>query len=250
MSSIYDLTSPQVADAVKRNPLAILPFGSIEQHGPHLPCGTDTMASELISKALADRLDGLYIPFAPYGITPIHAGHPGTISLSREAFELLLRDICTQAIDMGLRSFVFVNWHELNAPSLDGVATDLQDRHDARFIVAHACYVAQRIYADEGGELTHGGGIETMAVMAHDPSLVDIEAASEPTRPPGADETDKMRRSREVYGFVTDVREIASDGWYGDPWWATQERADGFVERVTDELVQMLASIARWTAPS
>jgi creatinine amidohydrolase len=204
------------------------------------------MASESIAKALAEELDGIYIPFAPYGVTPIHAGHPGTISLSREAFETLLRDVCTESIAMGIKRFVFVNWHELNTPSLDAVATELQDAHDARFVVAQACYVAQRVYADEGGELTHGGGIETMAVMAHDPSLVEIEAAGEPTRPPGAVETDKMRRSREVYGFVTNVREIANEGWYGDPSWATNERAEGFVERVTKEVASMLSSIGPW----
>jgi creatinine amidohydrolase len=246
MSSLYDLTSPKVAEAIRRNPLAIVPFGSIEQHGPHLPCGTDTMASESIAKALAEEMDGIYVPFAPYGVTPIHAGHPGTISLSREAFETLLRDVCRESIAMGIKRFVFVNWHELNTPSLDAVATELQDAHDARFVVAQACYVAQRIYADEGGELTHGGGIETMAVMAHDPSLIEIEAAGEPTRPPGAVETDKMRRSHEVYGFVTNVREIANEGWYGDPSWATNERADGFVERVTKEIASMLTSIDPW----
>ena len=247
MSSLYDLTSPKVAEAIARNPLGVIPFGSVEQHGPHLPCGTDTMASELLAKALAHRLDAIYIPLAPYGVTPIHAGHPGTISLTRDTFEKLLRDVCIESISMGIRRFVFLNWHELNTPSLDAVATDLQDGYDARFVVAQACYVAQRIYAEEGGELTHGGGIETMAVMAHDPSLVEIDAASEPTRPPGAAETDKMRRSHEVYGFVTNVREIANEGWYGDPWWATDDRAKGFVDRVADEIMSMLEAIDPWT---
>ena len=45
-----------------------------------------------------------------------------------------------------------------------------------------------------------------------------------------------MRRGREVYGFVTDVGEFGGDGWYGDPSWATQERADGFVARVADDV--------------
>ncbi|NIR41142.1 MAG: creatininase family protein, partial [Actinobacteria bacterium] len=80
--------------------------GSIEQHGPHLPCGTDTMAGELIGRALAERLGALYVPFGPYGVTPIHAGHPGTISLRRSTFEALLTDICDELIAMGIRRLV------------------------------------------------------------------------------------------------------------------------------------------------
>jgi creatinine amidohydrolase len=242
-ASLYDLTSPEIAEHVARSPIAVLPFGSVEQHGPHLPCGTDSMAAELVAREVAARLDALYAPFGPYGVTPIHAGHPGTVSLRREVFEGLLRNVCEELIAMGVRTLVFVNWHEGNNASLDAVATELQDRHDARFVVAQACYVAQRRYRDEGGELTHGGGIETMAVMAHDPSLVRLDRAGDGSRGPSAPAMDEMRRSREVYGFVTDVLEIASDGWYGDPSWATAERAEAFAATVAEEVVERVRGI-------
>ena len=90
---IHDLatmTSPEAAEAVARSRTAVLPIGSIEQHGPHLPNGTDTMAAELVAREVADRLDAVYAPFGPYGVTPIHAGHPGTVTLRRETFEALL----------------------------------------------------------------------------------------------------------------------------------------------------------------
>ena len=244
MSSLYDLTSPDVRAHIDDQPIAVLPFGSIEQHGPHLPCGTDTMAADLVAVELARRIGGLHAPFCPYGVTPIHAGHPGTISLRRQTFEALLRDVCAELIAMGAKTLIFVNWHEINTPSLDAVATDLQEDTGARVFVAQACYVAQRIYADDGGSLTHGGSIETMAVMAHDPSLLKIERAGEPSRPPGAEAKDAMRRSREVYGFVTDVSEIAADGWYGDPAWATPERAATFPSAVVDDIVKQLEAIA------
>jgi creatinine amidohydrolase len=243
MTSLYDLTSPDVQKHIDDRPIAVLPFGSIEQHGPHLPCGTDTMAADLVAVELAERIDGLHAPFCPYGVTPIHAGHPGTISLRRQTFEALLTDVCNELIAMGTKTLIFVNWHEINTPSLDAVATDLQEVTDAQVFVAQACYVAQRIYADDGGSLTHGGSIETMAVMAHDPSLLKIERAGEPSRPPGAEAKDAMRRSREVYGFVTDVSEIAADGWYGNPTWATPERAATFPSAVVDAIVKQLDAI-------
>ena len=244
MSNISDLTSPAVAERIALTKTAVIPFGSVEQHGPHLPCGTDTIASEVISAALAERLDALYVPFGPYGVTPIHAGHPGTINLRRSTFEALLTDICEELIAMGVERFVFVNWHEGNIASMDGVATDMQDRHPGVHVVtAHACYTAQRLYADDGGELTHGGGIEVLAVMAHDPELVKVDRAGEATRPDPAVALDEMRRGREVYGYITDVTEIDADGWYGNPGWASADRAADFAATVGAEVAKQVTAI-------
>jgi creatinine amidohydrolase len=240
---LYTLTGPEVAAAMTPETPAVLAFGSIEQHGPHLPCGTDAMAAEDIAGELARIIGGIVVPFTPYGVTPIHQGHPGTISLRRSTFEALLEDVCTELVGMGATRFVFVNWHEGNSPSLDAVATDLQARHEARFYVAQACYVAQRIYAERGGELTHGGGIETLAVMAHDPHLVHLERAGSGARPPRAEAIDAMRRGSEVYGFVTDVTELSADGWYGDPSWAESQNAAGFVNEVAHAIARGLAGI-------
>jgi len=242
--SISDLTSPEVAELIEGTKTAVIPFGSIEQHGPHLPNGTDTIAAQVLAAVIAEELPALYVPFGPYGVTPIHAGHPGTINLRRSTFEALLTDICEELVTMGVTRFVYVNWHEGNIASMDGVATELQDRHPGVYVAtAHACYTAQRIYAAQGGELTHGGGIEVLAVMAHNPELVRVERAGDATRPDHAAALDEMRRGREVHGYVTDVTEIDSGGWYGDPGWATSERAADFAATVGGEVVKQVSAI-------
>ena len=241
--SIWALPSPDVAESLRRNPTVVLPFGSIEQHGAHLPCGTDTMIAERLAEAVAGRLGALYAPFGPYGVTPIHAGRPGTISLSPETFERLLEEILLELIRMGARTLVLCNWHEMNTPSLNGVAAKVQAEQDATVVVAQACYTAQRIYRDEGGELTHGGSIETLGVVAEDPALVRWDRVEAVSRPPHAAALDEMRRGTEVYGFVTDVGEFGGEGWYGDPGWATEERAAGFVERVSEEVARQVEHV-------
>jgi creatinine amidohydrolase len=242
--SISELTSREVAEHVTRNPVAVIPFGSIEQHGPHLPNGTDTIAAEVVAEALAEALDALYVPFGPYGVTPIHAGHPGTINLSRTTFEALLTDICNELIGMGVNRLVFVNWHEGNIASMDGVATEIQNAHDDVYVItSHACYVAQRIYAAQGGELTHGGGIEAMAVMARDPELVHVDRAGDATRPDLAIALDEMRRDPETHGYITDVTEIDDDGWYGNPSWATPDLAEAFATTTANEIAKRVESI-------
>lgn len=242
--SIYDLTSPEVDELIARSKTAIIPIGSVEQHGPHLPCGTDTIASEVVATALAAQLDALLVPFGPYGVTPIHAGHPGTINLRRSTFEALLTDICEDLVDMGVDRFVFVNWHEGNIASMDGVATDIQDRHPGVYVVtAHACYTAQRVYAASGGELTHGGGIEVLSVMAHDPGLVKVDRAGDATRPDHAIALDAMRRSKEMYGYITDVTEIDEHGWYGNPRWATVDMAADFADTIAGEVAKKVEEV-------
>ena len=244
-NNLADMTSPEAKEALARSRTVVLPIGSIEQHGPHLPNGTDTFAAELVAAEVADRLGAVLVPFCMYGVTPIHAGHPGSVTLRRETFEALLSDICVELIAFEVDTFILVNWHEGNIASMNAVATDLQDRYGAHFIAAQACYTAQRIYSAEGGELTHGGGIETLAMLAHDPELVKTDRVGEPTRPAGAHELDEMRRSAEVYGFITDVTELADAGWYGNPHWATEPRAKDFKDRVAEAVVEGIETVMR-----
>ncbi|MDH3250403.1 MAG: creatininase family protein, partial [Acidimicrobiia bacterium] len=91
--------------------------------------------------------------------------------------------------------------------------------------------------------LTHGGGIEAMAVMARDPDLVHIERAGDATRPDLAIALDEMRRDPETHGYITDVTEIDDDGWYGNPSWATPELAEAFATTTAMEITKRVESI-------
>ena len=64
----------------------ILPAGSVEQHGPHLPTGTDIFAANVIGHAVAERMDGLVLPATPFGVTPMHMPFEGTITLTPDTY--------------------------------------------------------------------------------------------------------------------------------------------------------------------
>jgi creatinine amidohydrolase len=242
----YDLLrlpTDEVREVIDRMPIAVIPFGSVEQHGKHLPCGTDVFAAEVIAKSLAEKLGCLFVPFAPYGITYPHVGLPGSISLSRSTFEGLITDISLELMRSGVKLFIMVNWHEAHQPSLNATCMDLQFKHGIKFVVAQAHFVAKRLYAPSGGRLTHGGSIETMAVMAHDPTLFAANKVTEPRRTDKAEALDDMRRSYEVFGFVTNILDLSKDGWYGDPTWATPERASDFADTVATDIFNRLDSV-------
>jgi creatinine amidohydrolase len=240
---LLNMPSDRVREVIERMPVAVIPFGSVEQHGKHLPCGTDVFAVEVVAKALADKLGCLFVPFGPYGITYPHARLPGAISLSRSTFEALIADIVTELMRSGVKLFIMVNWHEAHQPSINATCMELQFKHGVKFVVAQAHLVAQRIYAPAGGRLTHAGSIETLAVMAHDADLYLPDRVIPPRRTEKAEALDAMRRSHEIYGYVTNILELSQDGWYGDPTWATAERAKDFAETISSEIARRLDDV-------
>src|SRR6266545_5574066 len=105
-----ELTQPEIAAQLKKNPLVILPAGSIEQHGPHLPTGTDTLAANAISHALAERMDALVLPATPFGVTPMHMPYEGTITLTPETMMRVVTETCVSTARHGAKYLMILNW--------------------------------------------------------------------------------------------------------------------------------------------
>jgi creatinine amidohydrolase len=229
--SLLKLTQPEAEAILKRSGLAILPMGSVEQHGPHLPCGTDYLASLVIGQAVAEKVDGLLLPFCPVGVTPFHMSFAGTLTLNPQTFISVVEDICDSIIRHGANKLVFLNWHEGNTSAMNLAAVSVQQRHPVRVLVVQACYIAFELFGKECG-LTHGGELEVLPILAYEPSLVHLDRATNPSPLEHARHVDSLRRGRAGYPFLRDIREIAPTGWYGDPQKATPERAKVFLQGV------------------
>lgn len=229
--SLLKLTQPEAEAILKRSGLAILPMGSVEQHGPHLPCGTDYLAALVIGQKVAEKADGLLLPFCPIGVTPFHMSFAGTLSLKPQTFIAVVEDICESVIRHGAKRIVFLNWHEGNTSAMNLAAVSVQQRHPVRVLVVQACTIAFELFGQECG-LTHGGELEVLPILAYDASLVHLERAINPSPPEQARKIDSLRRGRAAYPFLRDIRELAPTGWYGEPQKATPEKAREFLEQV------------------
>ena len=152
-----DLTQPEIAAQFKKNPLVILPCGSIEQHGPHLPTGTDTFAANVIGHAVAERMDGLVLPATPFGVTPMHMPFEGTITLSPDTYMRVAIETCMSTAKHGAKYLLILNWHEGNIPSLAIAAESLHRDHGMTVLTVQSCYVAEELYGHSCNGLTHGG---------------------------------------------------------------------------------------------
>ncbi|TGE39109.1 creatininase family protein [Desulfosporosinus fructosivorans] len=234
---LLEITQPEAEEILKRSQLVIIPTGSVEQHGPHLPCGTDHYAIMAIARKVAIGLDGLLLPFSHTGVTPFHASFAGTLTLRQETYVSLLTDTATSVIRHGAKKIVFVNWHEGNTTSINYAASQLQKDYQVSCVVAQACYIAEQLYKDEA-DLTHAGALEVLPVLAYCPDFVKLDRATNPSPYEVAKEVDALRRSKSVYPLLKDIRQIAPTGWYGDLKIVSQEKAVELVERVSAEVVR------------
>jgi len=231
-----DLTQPEIAEQFRRNPLVILPTGSVEQHGPHLPAGTDTFAAEMVSEAVAERMDGLVLPGPMVGVTPMHMPYEATVTFTPDTYIRVVTEICEAAASHGAKMLMIVNWHEGNIPSLAIAAEDLHRRVGMTVLTVQACYVAEELFGESCNGLTHAGELEALAVLACRPELVHLDRVDYSSDHSRGHHMDKLRRTRAYQPVLTDIRTIAPTGWYGNPAGATVERGVVVREKIADTI--------------
>jgi creatinine amidohydrolase len=176
-----DLAWPEVGTLFDARPtdVGLLPVGATEQHGPHLPTGTDTILATAICEAVSARTGAVVLPPIPIGCSYGHGRQlPGTLSLTPEGLAGLVRQTVEWAALSGLRRFLFVNAHFGNHPSLMVASDHLRlERPDVRVGVvgwwSADAAVAAETAAD--GEDIHANRSETSLMMAVAPHLVDEE---------------------------------------------------------------------------
>ncbi len=238
-----DLTQPEITAQFRRKPLVILPAGSVEQHGPHLPTGTDIFASNVIAHAVAERMDGLVLPGGPLGVTPMHMPFEGTLTLTPDTYMRVVRETCISTAKHGAKYLLILNWHEGNIPSLAIAAESLHREYGMTVLTVQACYVAAEMFGHECGGLTHGGEIEALAMLAYRPDLVHLDRIDYSSDHQRAREMDKLRRTRSYQPVLTDIRSIAPTGWYGSPEHATMEKSSRMLNAIADAIAREATQI-------
>ena len=161
--------------------LVVLPVGATEQHGPHLPLGTDFLIVEHLSRAAAQEarasIDVLVAPTFQTGSSHHHLPFGGTISLSTERYYGALRDMTESIIQSGFRRIFIVNGHGGNHELIQLVARDLALVHPCNLAAASYWDLARAPLAERAPDLRerlpgHAGTFETSLIMALRPELV------------------------------------------------------------------------------
>jgi creatinine amidohydrolase len=182
----HDLTTADFgADAMARA-VAVLPAGAVEQHGPHLPLGTDVLIARGLAERAAAQVPGdvtaLLLPDSAVGWSTEHRDFPGTLTVTPETLIATWRDIGASLARAGVRRLLIANAHGGNVPVMDIVARAL--RADHGMLVAALSWFDFDLPdgimdADQAAHDIHGGRLETSVMLHLHPAWVRMDLAQD-----------------------------------------------------------------------
>lgn len=151
----------------------IIPVGTIEPHGPHLPLGTDTMIPYEIAKDIAKDIKSLIAPSIPYGVVTSLYGYNGAITIKRETLQRLVREVILSLKGYGFKVFIVLNGHGGNVEPLDSLLRILWVDHHVKSILVHWwIYVRELTKTILGESGAHAGIDETAMILVKYPELI------------------------------------------------------------------------------
>ena len=234
------MTMPEFTAGLAVTRTVLLPFGVTEQHGPHLPLGTDTFQAEDVCLALAKQRRVFVAPAIPYGVCRSTADHPGTIALTTATLKALVIDIVRSLYRQGLRQVVLLSGHAggtHNATLLDAGECLLHELPELRIAVVTEYTLVSQTCQDlvvTRGDC-HAGEIETSRMLATRPELVKGSAPAEQSQFP-------------PFILVRDKQRYWQGGVGGDPAQASAEKGRQLEARVVAALGQLVDELERGEA--
>lgn len=217
------MDQPGLADlswpALPLVPTVLVPLGSTEQHGPHLPLNTDTAIATAVAQATAARLPGpvLVAPAIAYGASGEHQGFPGTVSIGHNALHLLLVELI-RSLSLWAGQVVIVNAHGGNVRYLAAAVSDMRDEgHHAAWVPCTA-----------GDADAHAGHAETSLMLHLAPHLVDMARA----KPGNLAPLPELMPSLTAKGLAG----VSPSGVLGDPTTASAEEGKCALDRMADDV--------------
>ena len=246
-----DLPGPAIGDVLSPGSVVIVPLGAVEQHGPHLPLGTDLVVADEVSRAAVaahgDEHDAWLLP--PLGFTKSneHAWSPGTVWLSARTLLSVLDDIGRCIATTPARRVLFLNGHGGNSALLQVANRELRVRHGLMTFLAHPHMPADQGGSSAEGELgmgIHGGTDETSVMLHLRPDLVDMSKAVR--RVPESLAANKHVRFGGSVPFGWMSNDFFPEGHIGDPTAATAELGASMFSTAVATLGEVLGEVSRF----
>jgi len=242
---LSNMTWPQVKQLNVANRIVILPTGSFEQHGPHLPFTVDTDLVTAVASAVEQKLPDqiLLLPTLPLGMSTHHNAFPGTLDIPQPLYIQVIRELGLSISRMGAKKVFILNGHGGNDIPIRAAMRELKTAiPQVRFVFASYWSLGSKaikeVRKSELGGLGHACEMETAMMLHLHPNRVNMTLAKK-DGPPHQDIYRKadMQFPRPVY-FVNEFDEVSATGVVGDPTLATPETGarflDGIVAQVTD----------------
>ncbi len=243
------LTWPEVNDAVAAQKLVILPTGSTEQHGPHLPLDVDLFLCESVCLEVGRRAPDrvLVLPPISYGLNLHHIDFPGTVHIEPETFIAFCLNITKSLAYHGFEKILLVNGHGSNAPLVDLIARKTVLATNSLCFATGYFYFLLEAFEQvrESPVMAHADEFETSLYLHLAPERVRMELAAEDNDRMGkfvsSDSTGNYPvRFNDYWGRWT------RSGVHGDPTKATAEKGRVIFEAAVEGLVKLVDELRAW----
>jgi len=240
MTKYQNQTWKEARDKLARGAVVILPIGSTEAHGPHLPLATDVIISEEMSLRAATKLNArsvetLVLPAIAYSVTDFSSDFSGTISIRKETAAALIRDICVALYAQGARLVAIANSH-LEPEHIGSINQAIETVKQETGRTVAFPDKRRRRWAEKLSEEfrrgdCHAGSYETSLVMAARPELVREEIRKSLERVP-ISIAEKIKE-----GASTFIEAGGTEAYFGDPRSASLEEGEAMYEALSDMVV-------------
>ena len=246
-----EMTWTDFAEADMARTIAVLPVAATEQHGPHLPLGTDTVIMEgyidEVVARLPRELPVLFLPVQNCGLSIEHTDYPGTLSIPAATLISAWTELCECIFRAGCRKLVLLNSHGGNSAILDSIAHDLRAKLGMLVVLASW----RRFGAPDGlfsaQEQAHGihaGEIETSLMLNFRPDLVREDEAADFLSQSIALERDfNWLRAGRPTGFGWMAQDLSVSGAMGDAAAATARKGEACADYGATAFIELLQDI-------
>jgi len=222
---IRDQFDPDLRKKIKRKKqIAIIPVGSIEQHGPHLPISTDSDIVTEVALKLSEKINGLLLPTISYGISDEHFPF-FNISIKKSTLSKILEDICESLIKNGISRILIINGHYGNLDSLKNFETKKMKNRKIK-VFSYWKFMSR--------EFDHAGNVETSIMLAISKN-VNMKKVKKGFQTSGMSKQDIKRINRLAQKSFP---KVTGNGVWGDPTKASARLGKEIIKEVVDNLAK------------
>ena len=252
-ATLTEMSGDEVRQALQRTKTILIPCGATEDHGPHLPLGTDCMEAREIGRRTAVRLGTMGCPVVigpliPFGTSSFHMAFAGTVSISSRTLTRLLHEVCMSLYQGGFRNFILIHGHDGNLPSMMVAAQELVDATtDAKAVVLNWLAPLSKVYSTIQTSIKgegHGGEGEASRLLVTHPELVHPERGCAHYVPP-----EQMRKIQgpehiktggAIHYATRSYKEHTPYGHIGDPGLAKVETGEKGYDAIVGWLTEVI----------
>lgn len=243
---IAEMTPEEIIASLKETDTVVVPIGTVEQHGPHLPVATDTLIPMRVAELVAEKARVLVTPPVFYGNSLSMMDMKGVFTITPESLANLLLDLCRSFRRQGFKKIVFINGHGGNTQVLSFIGQRARIETGARIVRIDWWLIASdEISKILEKEIAHADEGETSMMLACRPDLVDMaKAVKDDTADKLVDDVTGGKPKNMPY-VAAPFQSWSKTGVIGDATKASREKGEKILEAVVNNIVDFLSRLDR-----